>query len=277
MSRPIRNSRWRRLPGAHRILEKKLPDHRTELQRLTLYLPGAVLDQAEQLAIREGASSVQDYCEGLLRRVIEAEAARSRVERVEAAQGSLESFDELTSDPEYLVEWSARSAASEPLRLEGKVTPKPETEIVTGADWMSESDQDPRWIVPDQSGSELTEAPEAVVLRHAGLGPEDPWAVLPTLRRGEPIPPASASELLQALVALEGSLLEADQINRRLCYGLHRLAFEGQVLLTDAWPALAADQATLDVLRMVQESVDRILSGEDIRYHDRLPESEPPR
>ncbi len=47
------------------------------------------------------------------------------------------------------------------------------------------------------------------------------------------------------------------------------------MLLTDAWPALASDQATLDVLRMVQESVERVLSGEDIRYYVReSPEEE---
>ncbi len=110
MAKQIRFSRWRRLPGVHRITEQKLPDHRTELQRLTLYLPGSVLDDAEQLAIRSGAGSVQQYCENLLRRSIEAEAVRDRGERAEVALGPLMSFDEITSDPDYLAEWSARAS-----------------------------------------------------------------------------------------------------------------------------------------------------------------------
>ena len=42
--------------------------------------------------------------------------------------------------------------------------------------------------------------------------------------------------------------------------------FEGQILHTDAWPG-AFDAWTVDTLRAVQEAVDRILSGQDIRYY----------
>lgn len=45
------------------------------------------------------------------------------------------------------------------------------------------------------------------------------------------------------------------------------MAFEGQILLTDAFPGLAGDTTTLEILRMVQEGADRVLSGEDIRYY----------
>lgn len=106
-----------------------------------------------------------------------------------------------------------------------------------------------------------------VVLRHAGFSEEAGTGLLPSLRRGEPVAPSQAEELLRALVALEQGLRGQERIGRTLAYALYRLAFEGQVLLTDAWPALASDQATLDVLRMVQESVERVLSGEDVRYY----------
>lgn len=279
MSKPIRFSRWRRLPGVHRITERKLPDHRSELQRLTLYLPGLTLDQAEQLAIREGIT-VQQYCEDLLRRVIEAEVARHRVERAEIAMGPLGSFDEITNDPAYLAEWSARSPR-ERVALDGAVAALPEPEEEPGPDVApeplpEEPEEELRLIPSDEEVPETPIEPAAVVLRHAGLGPEDAWAVLPTLRRGEPIPPDAAGELMQALIDLEKRLRDESRLDRRLCYALHRLAFEGQVLLTDAWPNLATDQGTVDVLRMIQESVDRILSGEDIRYYDRDPEPESP-
>jgi hypothetical protein len=77
---------------------------------------------------------------------------------------------------------------------------------------------------------------------------------------------ASVSALAQALQALEEGLRDANRIDRRLAYALHRLAFESQVLHTDAWPGLY-DEWTVETLRAVQEYVDRILSGQDIRYY----------
>jgi hypothetical protein len=75
-----------------------------------------------------------------------------------------------------------------------------------------------------------------------------------------------ANELLQALNALEIEYRDAKNLDRRVAYALHRLAFEGQVLHTEAWPG-SLDQETVNLLRSVQEAVDRILSGEDIRYY----------
>jgi hypothetical protein len=72
---------------------------------------------------------------------------------------------------------------------------------------------------------------------------------------------------LQALIDLEALHREATSVDRQLAYALHRLAFEGQLLLTDAWHGSQADPGTVDLLRMVQEGVDRVLSGEDIRYY----------
>ena len=56
------------------------------------------------------------------------------------------------------------------------------------------------------------------------------------------------------------------RIDRRVAFALHRLAFEGQLLVSEGWPALGQDAATVSLLRAVQEAVDRVLSGEDIRY-----------
>jgi hypothetical protein len=104
------------------------------------------------------------------------------------------------------------------------------------------------------------------VLRHAGLVAGDPSAFLPTLRRGESLEAGAVQELLGALRELEVLYRGARSLDRRVAYALHRLAFEGQVLLTDTWPGAPVDEATIDVLRIVQEAVDRVLSGEDIRY-----------
>jgi hypothetical protein len=272
MSTPkqVRYSRWRRLPGVHRITEQRIPDHRAELQRLTLYLPGAVLDQAEILAARAGAANVQAYCEDLLRYALELEAARDRESHDPAARVPFLSLDALENDPDYLAEWTA--SATHPARpsLGGPSEPEVEYEAppALGGALAGDGPAEEPSIV---HGTD----PSTSILRHAAIGPEDPSAFLPTLRRGEPIHHATAEELLRALLELERSLVGQAQIDRRLAYALHRLAFEGQVLLTDAWPNVAADQATVDVLRMVQEAVDRTLSGEDIRYYARGPEAGP--
>ena len=105
------------------------------------------------------------------------------------------------------------------------------------------------------------------MLRHAGQADDDPHAFLPCLRRGEPVPPSEVAELAQALHDLE---IEIPGRRRRWTAGstfaLHRLAFESQILHTDAWPG-AFDVWTVDMLRAVQEAVERILSGQDIRYY----------
>lgn len=112
----------------------------------------------------------------------------------------------------------------------------------------------------------MTESSTTDVLsRHTGSS-EDPWGFLPCLRRGEPVPPVKSAELIYALNQLEEELKGSDLIDRRTAHGLHRLALESQVLLTDAWPG-AFDERVISVIRTVQEAVERILSGEDIRYY----------
>jgi hypothetical protein len=76
---------------------------------------------------------------------------------------------------------------------------------------------------------------------------------------------AEVAELARALQVLEVETREARAIDRRVAFALHRLAYEGQVLHTDAWPGVF-DEWTVDALRAVQEAVERILSGQDIRY-----------
>jgi hypothetical protein len=237
-------SRWRRLPTAYWITERRPPDPKTELQRLTLYLPAGVLDQAEALTTRAGVETVQTYCEQLLIAAIEYERARERLEQTEARRGPLEGLDAIANDPEYLAEWTASASKEKSTSEDGEAVPK----------------------ALDAPGESRHLAVE-VVLRHAGLAGDDRLAFLPSLRRGEPASAEGARELLQALIDLEAHHRDSKSIDRRLAYALHRLAFEGQVLVTDTWAGSQADPATVDLLRIVQEGVDRVLSGEDIRYY----------
>jgi hypothetical protein len=217
----------------------KPSDPHSEPQLLALYLPGRLLDEAEGLAMRSGSANVQEYCADLLSAAIQAESRHLQDEATEVRNNPLESLDALASDPDYLAEWnaSAREHADETIRL-----------------------------VPPPEASDDPASARAIVFRHAGIGIEDSSGLLPTLRRGEAIRAGGVTDLLGALIDLEGRLREAQSLDRPLAYALHRLAFEGQVLLTDAPTEAASDPATVDALRRVQEAVDRILSGEDIRY-----------
>lgn len=251
MDRDLKYSRWRRLPGLYRIGQRKPPDPGSDPQRLSLYLPAALLDRAASLAGRAGADSVQTYCEMLLSRAIQQEDARRRLDEFEAEHGPLEGLDAIANDPEYLTEWTAR----------GPLEAAPENS-------------------PDREAAETEKADEAaprsrdVVLRHLAARGEPPPALLASLRLGQPVDPDAARELLDALIDLERELRDHPEIDRQLAFVLHRLAFESQVLITDAFPTLGNDPATVETLRLVQESVDRVLSGEDIRYGS--PDQEPP-
>jgi hypothetical protein len=249
------------LPGVYRFGDQKWPNPNLELQRLSLYITGEALDLAERQANRLGYNTAQDYCTDLLLRAIEGEQVNEKVAEVEAERGPLEGLQEIADDPEYLAELSAaappRTGADAPRRR----TEVPEivyaSEVIEGP--VPAGD-------PGASGAPLSPA-AWVVLRHAAQagGGEDPLAFLPSLRRGEPVSPAEVAELAQALSALEAEYRDARAMDRRLTFALHRLAFESQILHTDAWPN-AFDAWTVDTLRAVQESVERILSGQDIRY-----------
>jgi hypothetical protein len=264
-----RNSRYRRLPGAYRFHEKKPPDPGDEPRRLTLYLPDRLLDWAEAQAHRAGATSLQSFCEGLLTKAIEAEHDRGRIEEAEARRGPLEGLAEIANDPEFLADWTASSRSLSPSPSDPARASLPGPGPAPGPAPPAPVPREDALMPPDRPSIE-------VVFRHAAVGEEDPSAFLPALRRGEPIAPAAAQELLRALADLEGQLSDASSLDRRLAYALHRLAFEGQILLTDSWSGPSADETTVGIVRLAQEAVDRILSGEDIRYFSREPGQEPP-
>jgi hypothetical protein len=116
------------------------------------------------------------------------------------------------------------------------------------------------------SGQAMNDRSAADILySHVGMG-EDEWGFLPCLRRGEPVPPAKVAELEGALVRIEDELRGSESLDRRIAHSLHRLALESQVLLTDAWPGVF-DEVVIQAIRTVQEAVERILSGQDIRYY----------
>jgi hypothetical protein len=288
LAKRSRYSRWRRLPGVFRFGEKQPPDPNLEPQRLTLYLTWSQLDAAEALAAEAGGMTIQEYCTGLLQRALEAERIRAQVANLEAQRGVLEGLHEIADDPEYLAEWQAQVEAqardrerSEPVRLESPAGPVPAPAPValpepgvagepaalpasSPGEAVSENAV-PGNAEPALPASRLSPAAE-VVLRHALLAGEDGSSFLASLRRGEAAGVAAVAELARALHDLEKESREATLMDRRLVYALHRLAFEAQVLHTDAWPG-AFDDWTVDTVRAVQEAVERILSGQDIRYN----------
>lgn len=290
MAKRRRFSRWRRLPGVYRFGDEKPSDPHQEPQRLTLYLSGTVLDLADMQALRLGFPDAQEYCTELLLRAIEAEHVREHMADVESKRGPLEGLHEIAEDTEYLAE----------LRAAGSVRTRPgAVPAAPPADGTPETlvpiDVDRREAV---SGITFVDAPEPlvpvvvnapptpptcpavpepppaapvgraveVVLRHAGQAGDDPFAFLPCLRRGESVPPAEVADLAQALHELERDCRGARSLDRTLTFALHRLAFESQILQTDAWPG-AFDVWSVDMVRAVQEAVERILSGQDIRYY----------
>jgi hypothetical protein len=267
-----RFSRWRRIPGLYRFGEKDRPEPKLEPQRLTLYLAWDFLDAAELQAAQAGVATIQEYCTELLERAIDNERVRTQMASIEAQRGPLEGLQEIADDPEYLAEWSAQIQAQSRSR-----PPDPPPRVEPAALPASDPEGSGRGVEDDREGvaDEPTpvSAPEfeglgpaaRVVLRHAGMLAEDGPSFLASLRRGETVPVAAVAELARAMKDLEDEARDAGVLDRRLAYALHRLSFEGQVLHTDAWPG-ALDPWTVDSLRAVQEAVERVLSGQDIRY-----------
>jgi hypothetical protein len=279
-----RYSRWRRLPGVYRFGEEIRSDPSLEPQRLTLYLNWRQLDTAEALAAQAGGMTIQEYCTGLLEQAIEAERIRAQVANLEAERGMLEGLHQIADDPEYLAEWSAEIQAQarervEQIRLENSGGASP---VPPGTDAAADA--------PDASAGEPHSAEAAhavaesvvpvrplspaaeVVLRHALQAGDEGPSFLARLRRGESAAVSEVAELARALNELEKESRDATLMDRRLVYALHRLSFEAQVLHTDAWPGVF-DEWTVDTVRATQEAVDRILSGQDIRYYS--PRSRP--
>jgi hypothetical protein len=301
-----RFSRWRRLPPVFRTGEHRPIGTGNELDRIILYLPSRVLDLAEVLAEKAGIPAIQEYCERLLIQAIEAEQVRQKVSGFEARRGPLEGLKEIGEDPDYLAEWQSRGEPGPNSRPKPPPAPPIPSDAVTvdlalsdgddaemqpepdeGGVWFVDPDEEPR---PDPSGEPVNPAilatptdaspdrpaaPRSVkvftdrsagdVLRRHVAHDEDEMGFLPCLRRGIPVPGAKSAELLHSLTQLELEHRGAEVLNRRLAHALHRLALESQVLLTDAWPGVF-DARMIATIRSVQEAVERILSGEDIRY-----------
>ena len=273
-------SRWRRLPGAYRIGDDKPPERSGDLERLSLFINGDTYDRAEEQASRLGFPSAVDYCTDVVVKAVETEHVRSHVADVESKRGPLEGLHEIADDPEYLADLRSAVAPArpEPPRAE---PPRPRDLAIRYLD-ESQPTEPPDALVEDVAARpprpaaprELSPA-ALVVLRHAGQFGDDGRGFLPTLRRGAQPPSSQVAELSQALADLERECRDDDAMDRRLTFALHRLAFESQVLHTDAWPG-AFDVWTVDTLRSVQEGVERILSGQDIRYYP-VPSVEGPR
>ena len=247
--RRLRFSRWKRLPGVTRIGERKIPGPEQDLERLTLFLPGGVLDRAERLSREAGAESLQAYCEALLLDAIEGNEADRTIGEAEVKVHPLDGLDAVQNDPEYLREWT------ESILARGERRPGDDEAI--DVEFFESS----RVAAPDRRAAAV-----ASILRHAAVEGADTAALMSALRRGERPSAVAVAEAGSALAILEETEREATQVDRRLAFALHRLAFEAQVLVTDAWPGLGSDPETVMALRRIQEGVDRVLSGHDIRY-----------
>ncbi len=275
-SKKLRFSRWRRLPGLFRTGERVAPDVDSELRRLVLYVPWRLLDQAELLARETGSASIQRYCEALLGQAIDGELAGQKLRETETERGMpFEGLAAIASDPEYLREWSERASiargegmAREPVEDEIVVIPDEPGVLAGEGGLASIAGESETWRVEERAAETDAGSPASgVVIRHAALaGWEDFRSFLASLRRGDAPEASAVSELLGALGVLEEELAGSRTIDRMVAHALHRLAFEGQVLITDGWAGESVDIETVAGLRRVQELVDRILSGQDIRY-----------
>ncbi len=303
MAKRPRFSRWRRLPPVFRTGENRPIGSGNELDRIILYLPSRLLDLAEALAEKAGIPAVQDYCSQLLARAIEAEQVQRKVSGFEARRGPLEGLKEIAEDPGYLAEWQARSEQKSPpsnpalphagetitvnlVLADGDVTsmepPIDEDDDETAKDSSSEHRPGSAWEPEDHRDDDpvrvsISTTPQPtirvvsdrtaleVLWRHVGTDGDDA-GFLPCLRRGVPVPASKVAELTQALSRLELDHRGASVLDRRMAHALHRLALESQVLLTDAWPGVFDDRM-IAAIRSVQEAVERILSGQDIRYY----------
>lgn len=289
MAKRRRFSRWRRLPTVYRFGDEKPVDPNLEPERVTLFISGREFDLAQEQARRMGHSDVQAYCLALVKEAIEAERVNDQVADVEARRGPLKGLRQISDDPEYLAELSAAPVSPRhSLRMDEdredadiayrdisvRVDDPNRHEVIIEEAAPEKLALEPPNTQPEDAGLALERVSEdlgnaaRVVLRHAGesVDGDDPQGFLPSLRRGESVSEEKVAELAGALQELEREAKGTWSMDRRLTFALHRLAFESQILHTDAWPG-TFDAWTVDMLRAVQEAVERILSGQDIRYY----------
>jgi hypothetical protein len=300
-----RFSRWRRLPGVFRTGDQRPDTSGAQLDRIILYIPARILDLAESLAEKAGVGSIQDFCGLLLMKAIETERVRQKVADIELRRGPLEGLNEIADDPHYLAEWKQQSEekaetpasppAGAPIFIESQPAAIPRAiEVIYPEQEAGATDsapapghpeivysepvleRQPFRILPavnlavpaiaNSTGQSMSDrSPAEILSLHVGMG-DDEWGFLPCLRRGVPVPSSKVAELESALVRIEDELRGSESLDRRIAHSLHRLALESQVLLTDAWPGVF-DAVVIQAIRTVQEAVERILSGQDIRYY----------
>jgi hypothetical protein len=263
------------------VTERKIPTHRSEPQRFTLYLPGELLDLAEDLARRAGAPTPQHYCEDLLVRALRLEEIErdSQVGGIVASaldsldgyvqEESLDTDRDVILDPAPPINPAPSARADAPFRF--RVAPAlpdhskdapPETAAEPTVPTARPTDPIAPLAVPSEPFPSRELPGRSVALRHAALeAPFDARAFLALLRRGQTVGSAQVDELLDALETLVAAFDGGRPLDRELARSLHRLAYEPQVLISEAWPALAHDQATLLAIREVQNSVERIFEG----------------
>jgi hypothetical protein len=235
-----------------------------------LYLPGELLDLAEDLARRAGAGSPQLYCEGLLVRALRMEEIQQDAQVggiVASAMDALDGFvheESLDTERDVILDPApptdpAPATGPQAPRFRIRVTPSlPGPADAAAPELLTPPIEPPEPSVAPPSCLEETPG-RAVALRHAALeAPFDAGAFLVQLRRGQAVASAQVSDLLAALASLEHALGDGQPLDRQLARALHRLAYEPQVLITEAWPALARDLTTLQVVREVQSAAERI-------------------
>jgi hypothetical protein len=130
----LRYSRWRRLPiGLFRSGERKPIGGDEELQPLSIYVPGRVLDQAEALANAFRSPSIQAFCERLLPEALNMVQAQVRLASSEQTRAVLEAIDAL--DHGLLARLMPAGAIEEsrgPFEAEEVEEPLPEIRVTIG-------------------------------------------------------------------------------------------------------------------------------------------------
>ncbi|WP_161602361.1 hypothetical protein [Tautonia marina] len=249
------------MSGTFRTHERRESDPNAEPQRLVLYLPIDALDLAERQASQARVETVQRYCESLLLQALGTTNGQcpdsKQSSSLEVRPGKSRT---VTDDPDYLAEWIATILADFDA-----------PQVLTDPGLTDPSLARPS-IAPEPSEIIVERPAVEVVLRHAGLRGSDPDAFLISLRHDGRLAPGVGPELIQALVELEAEFRNAIVLDRLLCFALHKLAFEGQILVTEGTRNAEMEVSVVELLRLVQEGVDRILSGQNIRYfssHDR--------
>jgi len=259
VSKQLRFSRWKRLPGLSRVTEHKIPTHLAELQRLTLYLPGELLDLAEELGMQAGHKTPQRYCEDLLTQALQGQGLQEETKVQDMVKSAL------ADAADYLYQESLDTGRDILIGLTDPVQPNgPFTLRLNGPAVTQEVGAQPTGDAPpkaNESADTLALA-KMEVIRHAGLATSnDTGTFLATLRLGEVPSESAADSLLSALEILDHGMASDEVVPRDLAGALYRLAYEPQVLLTEAWPVLAQDEFTLRLVRRVQAGVEQILGA----------------